>query len=178
MNRLACLALAWVACDHAPVAPRDVASPDAEVDASPDGEVGASPDALGDDDAEAWDCAALELADFKVNTWIPVFENHGCIVCHRPGGIGGHSDLVLRGGDDDATVAHDLEVITAVARKEFQGESVLLLRPTDRYPDGHPGGAIIPLDSPEYQALLRFVRAAQHCPSGPSGGAPINASAP
>lgn len=164
-----------LACDYdAAVAPQP--APDvADVSTTPD--VGSEPDAadIPDDDGPSADCAALTLDDFRVRVWGPVFEDHGCIICHRSGGIARFSDLVLVGGDDDVTVEHDLEVVKAVALEELDGESVLLLRPTGRYPDGHAGGEVFTTESAEYAALERFVRAAEQCPESgtPTGHAPI-----
>lgn len=113
--------------------------------------------------APATRCDDLE-ATFASEVRTPILENR-CIVCHRPNGLAGHSDLVLHGGDDETSIAADFAAAAAVARKTTDGESDLLLRPTGRHPAGHLGGAIIEVGSPEYAALERFVRAARRCPT-------------
>jgi len=160
------LLLVLTSCDYAARVPphgaRDTTNELAETSA---------PDV--DLDAPVPDCAAIEPADFRDTVLVPILQGGGCIVCHRSGGRAGGSDLVLVGGEDDAAVATDLASAEVVANKTVGGESVLLLRPTGRYPDGHPGGEPITLDSPTYEALARFVSAARSCATSPDGHAPV-----
>ncbi|MCC6620948.1 MAG: DUF1592 domain-containing protein [Deltaproteobacteria bacterium] len=112
-----------------------------------------------------------ELTESFVDELYEPLLSERCVVCHREGGLAASSALVLARGDDDASIAHNLAVVTGVARKTLDGESVLLSRPSGRHPAGHTGGALVEVDSDAYRALERFVAAARTCvldaPDGP-----------
>jgi len=80
-----------------------------------------------------------------------------CIVCHAEGGLAGQSKLVLDPAATPEAQTANFETVRDVARLEVEGTSVLLLRPTGRYPEGHTGGKLIELGTSEYLALSAFV---------------------
>ncbi|MGC6418018.1 MAG: DUF1592 domain-containing protein [Bradymonadia bacterium] len=84
--------------------------------------------------------------------WQPIFESR-CFACHREGGLAAETRMVLkpRGVADWAT--HNLTAITQVVRDQQDGIPLLLLKPTGRAADGHSGGTLIQVDSPEYEIL-------------------------
>ncbi len=143
------------ACDETPAAPpggfRDTTEP------GPDGEI-----------PEPAECAAI-AADFEDDLYDPLLSV-ACTFCHREGGLAAGTDLVMVPRSEPDANARNVAALARVARKTIDGESVLLLRPTGRHPQGHPGGAPVDLDGPEYAALVDFVRAANVCRfEGPEG---------
>lgn len=143
------------ACDETPAAPpggfRDTTEP------GPDGEI-----------PEPAECAAI-AADFEDDLYDPLLSV-ACTFCHRVGGLAAGTDLVMVPRSEPDANARNVAALARVARKTIDGESVLLLRPTGRHPQGHPGGAPVDLDGPEYAALVDFVRAANVCRfEGPEG---------
>lgn len=156
MKRLAWLLL-LVACDETPAAPpggfRDV------VDVDPDGETFTP---------EPAECEAI-AAEFEAELYDPLLSV-ACTFCHREGGLAAGTDLVLVPLSVPDANQRNVATLAKVARKTIDGESVLLLRPTGRHPQGHPGGAPVDLQSNEYLALVDFVRAANLCRFDPPDG--------
>ena len=99
---------------------------------------------------------------FEAELWEPLLGQR-CVLCHRDGGLAGHTAFVLSRDDGPEGLAHNLSVVAAIADERIDGESVLLLRPTGRHPEGHGGGALVDVGDPEYEALSRFVRDARVC---------------
>jgi len=148
------LALGGGACDHTPEAPpggfNDVEEPDPAA------------------------CAELTAA-FDATLYEPLL-GPSCAFCHRQGGLAAGTDLVFVPLAELDATERNIAALATVARKTIDGESVLLLRPTGRHPQGHPGGAPVELGSPLYEALVDFVREADVCafdpPEGPALCAP------
>src|SRR5690348_15470855 len=92
------------------------------------------------DDGASSSCPP-DQAFFVERMWKPTLSTK-CIACHSETGLARGSRFVLTDGNDDATLQHDLEVTTKVAAIQVGGESILLLRPTGKYPGGHPGGTL------------------------------------
>lgn len=97
-----------------------------------------------------------DLEFFQEHVYEPILAKE-CIVCHSPGGLASKSKLVLSKDATPEAMAANLEVVRDVASVESGGTSVLLLRPTGMYPEGHTGGQLIDVGSPEYEALSSFV---------------------
>ncbi len=160
------VSLVVAACDETPLAPpggfRDVA------DVDPDGET---------EVPEPAECEQI-AADFEADLYDPLLSV-ACTFCHREGGLAAGTDLVMVPRSLPDANQRNVATLAKVARKTIDGESVLLLRPTGRHPLGHPGGAPVDMDSPEYAALVDFVGAANMCRfDPPDGPAPCEPTGP
>jgi len=166
---------AQLGCDYdakVPPTARDSGDGDGDDGVAAGGDVEVEGDAIGDTDGV---CQAI-AEGFEEALWKPLIS--GCIVCHRVGGIAGGSDFVLVPGTSPEGLAENLRRLGRVAQKVVNGESVLLLRPTGRHPEGHPGGAPLEVGSETYQALEQFVRNAAACGWGTGAAEPCAPEGP
>ncbi len=99
------------------------------------------------------DCVSTERY-FSEQVWTPIL-NTTCVGCHNAQGQARDSAMVLQSPSQLGFMEHNLETVRNIAGFEFDGESVLLLRPTGRIE--HPGGALIVEGSDEYKALAELV---------------------
>ena len=97
-----------------------------------------------------------DLQFFEEHVFKPILGQE-CIVCHSPGGLAQKSDMVLSKEATAEAMAANYEIVREVARTSVEGTSVLLLRPTGMHPEGHTGGQLVDVGSPEYVALSTFV---------------------
>lgn len=93
---------------------------------------------------------------FQEHVYAPILGQK-CVVCHSEKGLAKGTHMVLDTADTPAAREANFEAIRDVARIALDGKSVLLLRPTGLHPDGHAGGKLIDVGSPEYKALSAFV---------------------
>ena len=100
---------------------------------------------------------AEELAWFNQKIWGPILTTQ-CIGCHSSAGLARRTALVLEDASSPAARARNFEALRGVALTQLGGDSVLLLRPTLRHPDGHAGGRLIAPESEDFVALTQFVR--------------------
>jgi hypothetical protein len=84
-------------------------------------------------------------ATFQSEVWEPVLGTQ-CVGCHVDGGLAASTDFVL-----------DPDDMLASLRAFSQVSDRILLKPTGLHEEGHGGGQLIELDSPEYAALAFWV---------------------
>lgn len=169
MRRLATLAVLLIACEGPPpdelgATHRDDPGRDdgrgdhGGDDAGPvvdPGDGGASDPDTGDPPDPAG-CESTEQV-FVDHVWRG-FMATTCAACHTADGLARDTRLVLVREDADDWVRRDLDALRAVARLDYEGESLLLVRPSNRHPDGHGGGEAITPGTNDYAALARLVR--------------------
>ncbi|MEZ4297156.1 MAG: DUF1592 domain-containing protein [Polyangiaceae bacterium] len=97
-----------------------------------------------------------DLSFFEEHVYTPILAQK-CAVCHSATGLAKGSHMVLAPGDSPQAIGANFDIVREVARMEVDGTSVLLLRPTGMHPEGHTGGHLIDVGSPEYAALSAFV---------------------
>ncbi len=97
-----------------------------------------------------------DAAFFQEQVYAPILGQK-CVVCHSATGVAKGSQLVLDPAATPEAEQANFEAVRDVAHIEVEGKSVLLLRPTGLHPDGHPGGKLIDVGSPEYKTLSVFV---------------------
>ncbi len=93
---------------------------------------------------------------FKANVYEPLLDK-ACFLCHREGGLAGNSTLRFIPKDQPGAAEKNFDMVRRVAVEELNGTSVLLLRPSGKHPQGHPGGVIFQPGSPDYSTLSLFV---------------------
>jgi len=79
-----------------------------------------------------------------------------CIGCHSSDGLAKTSRLVLTRADDKATERRNFETVRNVALEKQGSTSILVLRPSGKYPTGHPGGAILTEGSATFADFATF----------------------
>lgn len=117
----------------------------------------------GDDEADAdapTDSSAECLSSqqyFAEKVWIPVLSKV-CVKCHSSDGLAAqkHADLILLPTGYPGFMDANLEILSGLARTEFDDVSVLLRKPLGEM--NHGGAAVLSQDSSEYRALEEFVR--------------------
>ncbi|MBR59219.1 MAG: hypothetical protein CMH54_14535 [Myxococcales bacterium] len=98
-------------------------------------------------------CVTLE--DFFISElWAPLMSTK-CIACHNSQGAAKDTKMVLQYSAITGFLEHNLEALRDVASYQYDGESILLLKPTNQI--DHAGGEIITADSPEYAALQELI---------------------
>ncbi|MBK8259183.1 MAG: DUF1592 domain-containing protein [Polyangiaceae bacterium] len=97
-----------------------------------------------------------DLTFFQNQVYQPILAQQ-CAVCHSAAGLASQSNMVLIPGETASDIAQNFETVREVARTFVNGTSVLLLRPTGKHPEGHTGGELIDVGSPQYAALSAFV---------------------
>lgn len=108
------------------------------------------------------ECVETE-AFFREKVWLP-FMSTTCLACHNPAGEARHTDLVLQPTDVPGYLEANLATLAYVARLEIEGESLLLLKPTEKVE--HGGRVQILEGSEQYEALAELIdrmRAPVHC---------------
>ena len=115
-------------------------------------------------------CAA-ELTYFDESVWQPILSL-SCIGCHTEEGTAGASNFVLRQVTTDADLLENYHAAARMAFETSAGESVLLLRPTNTFHEGHPGGELFEVGSDPYEALAEFVLQATSGGCDEDGGIP------
>ncbi|WP_156040903.1 DUF1588 domain-containing protein [Chondromyces apiculatus] len=99
-------------------------------------------------------CVSDEMY-FAEQTWSQVL-NASCIGCHNPQGIAGNTSLVLKNSSEAGFLSANMEIFKQVATLEQGGESLVLLKPTQKV--SHGGGNVIKEGSKEYEILTEMVR--------------------
>lgn len=125
--------------DHDTMAFSDSATPDLDAMASPD--------------ATTEECQTT-LEFFADEIWNP-WMGKVCIACHNPQGAAHASKLVLYDPTWPDYLNVNLETVRDVSQYDYQGTSVLLLKPTGQME--HGGEQQIEVDGPEYQALVELL---------------------
>jgi hypothetical protein len=94
---------------------------------------------------------------FAEKVWVPVLSKV-CMKCHSPDGLAAQksSDLILLPTGYPGFMDANLQIMSSLARTEFDDVSVLLRKPLGEM--NHGGAAVLDADGPEYAALQEFVR--------------------
>jgi hypothetical protein len=96
---------------------------------------------------------------FRDEVWTKVLSQN-CIQCHTASGAAKDSDFILvdsNWGPD--FLERNYAVVEEIAKREFEGTSWLLLKPTndDRISDGHGGGERFAVGDEPYQIFEQFI---------------------
>ncbi len=118
----------------------------------PDGKI---PDAPGVKPPEVPEACDVELNHFRDQVWRPTLSVQ-CLGCHNSEGPAGQTRMVLVAGEDDDALKANFQAVGGMAALELGGESLLLLRPTLRHPEGHTGGDLLDEESEAYFQLTAF----------------------
>lgn len=109
--------------------------------------------------AEAGDDAGGECpsdaAFFEAAIWEPILSQT-CINCHSATGLAKATRMVLVPAGEDGYLEQNLAAVREVARVDVDGTSLLLLKPSNKHPDGHGGGMVVMEGSESYDALAEF----------------------
>lgn len=92
---------------------------------------------------------------FQEQVWAP-FMGMTCFACHNSSGAAQSSSLVLVNEGWPGWLDANYESVKAVAKYQYEGESVLLLKPTGQIE--HGGGALIATDSVAYANLVELLQ--------------------
>jgi hypothetical protein len=94
---------------------------------------------------------------FAEKVWVPVLSKV-CMKCHSPDGLAAqkNADLILLPTGYPGFMDANLQIMSSLARTEFDDVSVLLRKPIGEM--NHGGAAVLVADGPEYAALQEFVR--------------------
>lgn len=91
---------------------------------------------------------------FNEHVWQPILQKN-CIGCHNPQGEARESKLVLQSATQPGAVATNLAIVENVARYEYDGTSILLMKPANRI--DHGGGLQVSWGSAEFERLENLV---------------------
>lgn len=107
------------------------------------------------DAAEEDEPCLSTMSYFTQKVWLPILSQD-CISCHSSQGEARDSMFVLQSAAQPGYIEANFETIREVAAFTYDGESVLLLRPSMRI--AHPGGLRFERGSDEYDAIAELVR--------------------
>jgi hypothetical protein len=93
---------------------------------------------------------------FQDDVW-NAFMSTDCYACHNAQGLANDTSFVLQNANQPGYLKNNLAVVEGVGLTERSGESILLLKPTMRHPDGHEGGERFTTDSDQYRSLESLV---------------------
>ncbi|MBL9105710.1 MAG: DUF1592 domain-containing protein [Myxococcales bacterium] len=93
---------------------------------------------------------------FEASVWKPVLSQT-CITCHNATGLAKDTRMVLVPDSEDGYLDKNLATVREVARVDVGGTSLLLLKPSNKHPDGHEGGMVVTEGTENYEALAEFV---------------------
>lgn len=111
---------------------------------------------------------------FQKKVWGPTLSSK-CMACHNTQGAASNTKLILQAANITGYLLHNYEAVRNVAAYEYEGQSILLAKPTMSMP--HAGGAIVDLEGAEYQNLLQLVKEFKDpviCASNEDNGAFFN----
>lgn len=97
-----------------------------------------------------------ELQRFSRTVHIPI-ASRLCIACHNEDGAASGSRLQLLGSDREGYLAHNWQALGQLGALRLGNDPVLLLRASGLHPEGHPGGALVPPSTPDYEVLAGFI---------------------
>ncbi len=107
---------------------------------------------------------------FAEKVWVPVLSKV-CMKCHSPDGLAAqkNADLILLPSGYPGFMESNLQLMSNLARTEFDDISILLRKPIGEM--NHGGEAVLAQDSAEFAALEEFVRrvkSGDDCPAAAS----------
>jgi len=91
---------------------------------------------------------------FKQYVWGQVLSSK-CVGCHNNQGVASATNMVLQTSSITGYMDHNYQVVSNIAGYEFQGTSLLLLKPSQQI--SHKGGLVLTTDSEEYAILESFI---------------------
>ncbi|GAB4567028.1 MAG: DUF1588 domain-containing protein [Haliangiales bacterium] len=94
--------------------------------------------------------------EFVATIWTPILSL-SCVSCHNAEGVAKDSAMVLARPTEADFLSTNFDILSELATRELDGTSILLLRPTGRHPQGHPGGVLFDVGSNSYEAMETFV---------------------
>ncbi|HEY0137523.1 MAG TPA: hypothetical protein VGB85_25740, partial [Nannocystis sp.] len=109
----------------------------------------------GPDTAGPGDCPS-DAEFFETHVWQPILSKT-CVACHIETGLAKDTRMVFLPAAAEGAAEHNLVEAREVAVLDVDGTSLLLLKPTNKHPDMHKGGAVVQEGSAEYEALAQFV---------------------
>ena len=107
---------------------------------------------------------------FSHRAWGQVFRSD-CALCHKSGGTAYDSGLILLNESAPEFVETNLDSLRTVARREYKGTSILLLKPTGQI--GHDGGKRFDRGSERYLVLEALVTRFADPASCAQGSSPV-----
>jgi hypothetical protein len=107
---------------------------------------------------------------FAEKVWVPVLSKV-CMKCHSPDGLAAqkNADLILLPSGYPGFMESNLQLMSNLARTEFDDISILLRKPIGEM--NHGGEVVLARDSAEFEALQEFVRrvkSGDDCPASAS----------
>lgn len=93
---------------------------------------------------------------FYQKLWVPTISVQ-CVGCHNGDGVAGSTGLTFVLDDSADGVAKNMSVAAKIAKKQANGLSVLLRKPSGQHVDGHAGGKLIDPQSNTYRQFATFV---------------------
>src|SRR5687767_6760874 len=107
---------------------------------------------------------------FAEKVWVPVLSKV-CMKCHSPDGLAAqkNADLILLPSGYPGFMESNLQLMSNLARTEFDDVSILLRKPIGEM--NHGGEVVLAQDSTEFAALQEFVRrvkSGDDCPAAAS----------
>lgn len=106
------------------------------------------------DDSGGEDGCLTARQQFAEKVWAPLMSST-CIACHNSQGAAKDTKLVLQNTSWPGYLDANFETVKSVAAYQYEGTSLLLMKPTGRI--SHGGGQVVALGSPEYAALEELV---------------------
>jgi hypothetical protein len=91
---------------------------------------------------------------FAQTVWAKVISQT-CINCHNPQGAAKNTNFILKPSSEAGFLHANLEKVREIASFEKNGQSLILLKPSQSIP--HEGGVQAGLGTPQYEALAKLV---------------------
>ncbi|MGZ6093706.1 MAG: DUF1592 domain-containing protein [Polyangiales bacterium] len=111
---------------------------------------------------------------FEKNVWKPILSVK-CVGCHNAEGPAKHTRMVLVPPTVADAAHQNYPIVRAIADEKLGDQSILLLRPTGKYPEGHGGGTLITEGTSQFAALATFVkRGTGTCEDGPGSSCNVD----
>jgi hypothetical protein len=95
-----------------------------------------------------------------------------CIGCHSPEGLAKTSRLILSRDGDAEAMRRNFETVRQIALEKQGSASILVLRPSGKFPTGHPGGTLFTEGSATFAAFATFAERVSSDGSRCGGGTP------
>ncbi|MFT5431863.1 MAG: hypothetical protein ACI9OJ_002561 [Myxococcota bacterium] len=115
------------------------------------------------------DCVS-DLDYFQREVSLPLLEKR-CVACHTADGLAKHSKLVLASNSESNYLKRNFDAMREIASYQYEGDSLLLLKPTNRI--AHGGGEQFAVGSADYNAIAGLLERF----SAPNSCTPISGDA-
>jgi hypothetical protein len=128
----------------------------------------------GENNGSSSQACAGDEEYFEKNVWKPILSVK-CVGCHNSEGPAKHTRMVLVPPSVPDASHQNYPIVRAIADEKLGDQSILLLRPTGKYPEGHGGGTLITEGTSQYAALSTFVkRGTGTCEDGPGSSCNVD----